>query len=373
MSRHSLLGLIFFLFGSIAYAQCPVGNLVFETQGEVDSFAVNFPNCSVLDGDILVNGADQVVSLLAFSGLTEIIGDLSIVNCSNLTNLNGLHNITRIERAITIRNNALITSLEGFSSLSFAGFGMVVQDNPHLVNFEGVDNLVTVNTSLQVENNAVLENFIGLENLETIGLVFIVRNNHSIASMAGLDSLSLIGEMVVTFNDGLTEVGPMPQLDSIIWGVNINNNPILSSLSGFDRPISIGSLLFVDNNPQLSWCGVEAICDYVTERPDEAFIDANSAGCNSTTEVMNSCLVSIEELNSSGINIYPNPGSNHFHIDLPGNLNDALISVYSSCGKEVHTHQEINQSIDTSHWTPGVYFIKITHEGTNYSSKLIIN
>ena len=50
---YSLL-ICFLFFSSITSGQCPIGDLYFSSQEEVDSFLVNYPNCKETEGDIII-------------------------------------------------------------------------------------------------------------------------------------------------------------------------------------------------------------------------------------------------------------------------------------------------------------------------------
>ena len=73
----------------IVFAKCdnsclPDG-ITFETQAQIDSFQVNYPNCNTIRGDVMISG-DDITNLNGLNVLTSIEGDLYISNNSNLTN-----------------------------------------------------------------------------------------------------------------------------------------------------------------------------------------------------------------------------------------------------------------------------------------------
>ena len=69
---------IFLLFSWAVFlelnAQCPPGHVQFNSQSEVDQFIIDYPNCTVISGDLYISG-----------GITDLMG---------------LQNITSIERVI---------------------------------------------------------------------------------------------------------------------------------------------------------------------------------------------------------------------------------------------------------------------------------
>lgn len=66
-----------------------------------------------------------------------------------------------------------------------------------------------------------------------------------------------------------------------------------------------------------------------------------------------------------GIKIFPNPGSDQFTVETSASIPKS-IEVYNSTGQLVYSISPIEISISTinsSRWSPGIYFIKITFEG----------
>lgn len=72
--------------------------------------------------------------------------------------------------------------------------------------------------------------------------------------------------------------------------LNIVNNTSLNSLSGLENinPNSITDLS-IYNNPQLSDCDIQSVCDYLVAPAGFVDIHDNTAGCNSQIEVEDDC------------------------------------------------------------------------------------
>ncbi len=125
------------MFG--AHAQgCPQKDLVFTTQNEIDSFAIQYPDCHDVEGSVRIEGLD-IVHLDGLSQLTSIGGSLRITE----------------------------TSLSSFS---------------------GLENLKSVKSVLSINKNPSLINFTGLDKLDTIGLNLFIFSNDSLTSLTGLQS-----------------------------------------------------------------------------------------------------------------------------------------------------------------------------------------
>ena len=94
--------LIAMLMSSGAMAQtnqpcstCLPEGVTFSTQTQIDNFQTNYPNCTEIEGDVLINGSD-IINLNGLSVLTSIGGNLWIKINSSLTSLTGLEGLTSI-------------------------------------------------------------------------------------------------------------------------------------------------------------------------------------------------------------------------------------------------------------------------------------
>ncbi|MCK6693785.1 MAG: hypothetical protein L6Q97_17020, partial [Thermoanaerobaculia bacterium] len=76
-------------------AQCPTGDITFSTQGQIDSFQLNYPGCTGLPGNVKISGAD-ITNLQSLSAIDSIIGFLSIADNPVLASLNGLESLTYV-------------------------------------------------------------------------------------------------------------------------------------------------------------------------------------------------------------------------------------------------------------------------------------
>ncbi len=85
-----LIHLLFFLLlTTSAYLQCPIEELTFSSQSELDSFPILYPNCDSVQA-LKING--DIDNLQALSKLKYVEDDLIIQNC-NINDLSGLENI----------------------------------------------------------------------------------------------------------------------------------------------------------------------------------------------------------------------------------------------------------------------------------------
>jgi hypothetical protein len=189
---------------------CLPEGITFTTQAEIDSFQINYPYCTEIEGDVTINGDD-------------------------ITNLNGLNVLTAIGGTLVIGD-----------------FNNPYSANPLLYNLEGLESLVTIGGDLWIVSNQVLAGLAGLDNLNVIhgsfyigGGLFVNWGNPFLASLSGLDNLTLIvGDLFIFNNDSLTILSGLEGLTSIEGSLLIENSA-QSSLSGLDNLTSIGGTLFI--------------------------------------------------------------------------------------------------------------------------------
>jgi len=324
----------------------------------------------------------SLTSLIGLENLTSIPGYLLIGGWPNgstqyqdgtaLTNLAGLINVNSIGGNLSLIDNDNLTNLSGLNNLSSIGGGIFINYNDELVNLSGLENITVLDGSLTIGSYSVylnggndnLVNFIGLDNLTSIGSLQIF-SNPSLSSLNGLENLTTI--------EGSLEIG------CDIAGNG--SNPVLSSLGGIHNVDYIGENLWIINNPSLSICEIEPICDYLANPNGEINICDNAAGCNSMEEVEQACqTATIEALaDTEPVIIKPNPFSTsttiEFKLDQPGKT---YIKIYNQIGQQI---EERENAIDqkgkniffwnSHHLPPGIYYIRLETNNNVLTEKIV--
>ncbi len=238
-----------------ANPDCPV-NVVLTTQAEVDAFAVNYPNCTMMSGNVTINDGDNnafITNLDGLSNLTSIGGNLAVFSgCDGLISLNGLNNLTTI------------------------GGRLDIYDCDGLLSLNGLDNLTSVGGRMDIHASDALVNLTGLENLLSVGGVCQLHSNDAMTNFDGLSSLTSVG-----------------------GDFDIYDNPLLTNLDGISSLTTVGDALAIFLNPLLSVCDAQSICDYLANPANLASIHDNAPGCNSRAEVETAC--ACDDADSDGI------------------------------------------------------------------------
>jgi len=285
----------------------PYGMYIFYTQEQIDSFKVNYPECTQLEGDVRIRSS--LDNLFGLDEVKVINGDLDIEYTNGLSELFGLDSLEYIAGSFNIWENAL-TSLNGLSELDSVGGNLWIKDNYNLTTLQGIDSLSQIGGSLTINGNSYLTLLTGLDNIE--------EN-------------------------------------------------------------SISNLTIMDNQ-QLSFCNIESICNYLADPNGEVTIENNAPGCNSQEEVEEACQVLINEnIVNGSFNAYPNPfiSSTTVKYELK-HTGEVIISIFDHLGNQVESirhHQDQgwhNITWNAKNQPPGVYYFLIrTSVGQIVSGKLV--
>ncbi|MFN3908833.1 MAG: LamG-like jellyroll fold domain-containing protein [Flavobacterium sp.] len=247
---------------------CPSGNVTLTTQAEVDAFVAQYPNCTQINGNLVLNG-QTINNISAFSNINTINGLLQIQN-SSLTNLNGLQNLNSVQR-ISITSNPLLTSIAQLIGISGALTGnLSITQNSNLSSLNGLQN-ITECVRLTISNNDALTDLTGLNGLTTLispfNTAISVDNNDGLISLNGIQNL-------VNFTNG--------------GGFFISDNPLLNDISAINSNVDF-AVLTITNNSVLSNCAIEKVCNFIQINSVNANISNNAINCTSVAEVLTAC------------------------------------------------------------------------------------
>ncbi|MBP6809872.1 MAG: T9SS type A sorting domain-containing protein [Saprospiraceae bacterium] len=324
MKKATLSILISILLCLQALAQsCLPNGIQFQRQGQIDSFTLNYPGCTVIEGGISFYGP-TIVNLNGLSGLTAIVGFLQIGNAPNLTSLNGLENVTSIG------------SLQMYQS--------------SLENLNGLEQITSVG-DIDINGNIEMISLTGLNNLDSIGSHLLIRWNPKLTSLDGLENLRVVGG------------------DFGIWA-----NPLLTSLEDLEHLTSVGEVneaegMNIFNNALLSECAIGAVCEHLIHQPNTSYISNNAASCESNMEVHNQCLIGTNEtLHKRPISIFPNPNNGAFTVKLPEPVKPGtMFRITDLMGRLLQEQKtepgNAEQMVRAEILPEGLYFLQVVSEG----------
>lgn len=292
---------------------CPGGPLLLSTQAEVDLFTTTYKDCTILPGDLIIDGGD-ITHLDSLQGITAINGQLIIQN-TRLKSLKGLGFVNPVLLThLSIQNNDSLAVCEVrlvCDYLSDASNTYTISGNaPGCASFSAIltecaktcfwDGL-TLTTQAEVDsfpvnygscvqipgflsitgngitrldslyhlkiiggglliNTTALTDLNGLENLETLGAGLSIRNCTSLTDISQLGALDSVGGSLRIENTQLSNLNGLNGIRYIPFTVIILNNPSLISLAGLSGLQQTGLAFNIQNNALLpDLTGLEAL------------------------------------------------------------------------------------------------------------------
>ena len=228
-------------------------------------------------------------------------------------------------------------------------------------------------------------NLAGFENLNAIGERASIFGNESLTSITGLENLTSIGgDLTIGLwqqapwsygNNSLISLTSLGNLTSIGGNLRIEDNDLLSSLTGLDN-IEASSInnLYIQHNDTLSMCEVASICDYLASPTGTTEIYANESGCNNQQEVEDACgITGLSEPHLKyDISIFPNPASTELYISSTKGAIITEVNIYNQIGQKVLHHKPVTQPIDVSMLQSGMYIIEVRSKDFKVRKKVII-
>ena len=261
---------------------------------------------------IINNDALQSIAGLQVTEIGRATGGNLIIEDNDvLLNLQGLNNLVAIWKTsvtsngnIYIRNNTSLQEIQGLTSLEEVERSIHIEDNPALISFNGMG-VQSVDDLFIVRNNNALENLLGLEQLSYIGDRLWIENNDALIDLQGLGLEKIgdeaVGELFINNNASLETLDGLENLTILgfdYWpplfaGVEgkliIQDNPVLSDISGIVNLENGLTEVTISNNSNLSNCAVASLCTALSASSASFTIFENGTGCDSPFEVLFSC------------------------------------------------------------------------------------
>ncbi len=421
------LDLILFIFllssTSSIYSQCFPNGIAFNSQEEIDSFAINYPDCTKIEGyvsfyapqgtitnciglsqvdsigsSLILNNSIGFVSFEGWGNLKYIGGNLNVSESTEVLNFEGLNGLETIGGSLLIEEMTNLVSLSGLENLSSIGYDINIEENPNLASIaalenitsvpreltiesnrkleslDGLTSLVSVGTEVDIDNNLIMNNIDGLGNLTYIGSELEIRDNPNLIDLSGLSNLTTIdGNIEIINNDTLQNLSGLENLTSMNGPLEIIGNRELKSLEGIQNIVASGiEFLTITDCDSLSYCSVQSICDYIIMDLGPSDIQLNKSGCNTSMEIEDLCLnpTSTNPVVEQANNIYPNPTTNYLMINEENKFFNSY-GIYTIAGKKIKSGIYSFSPIDVSILKNGIYFLELINENNKVVFKFI--
>ena len=269
-------------FTTLLYGQCPDGDVTFNSQGDVEQFLSNYPDCNSISGDFIITGS--VNNLASLNNIRSIEGSL-IINNTQLVTISNFNNLNAVLNNIEISDNARLTEIIGFNRLLDLSFLFSVENNPRLVILDGFNRATDVFGNFILNGNTALETISGFTRLAAIHNAMAINDSPVLNSIPSFNNIILINWFIQFYNTGLTEIIGFDNLTTIGGGVNetlglnISNNQNLITISGFNCLERIAFDLLIQDNPLLEsvigLSNLERVDQIVTIRNNDALSSLN--------------------------------------------------------------------------------------------------
>ncbi|MEZ5083341.1 MAG: hypothetical protein R2750_07825 [Bacteroidales bacterium] len=142
MKKLFVLLLSVFTFYLFTYSQgCLPEGIGFTTQQQIDEFPLIYPNCSDIEGSVLILGND-ITNLDGLINIQTIGGEL-IISSNSLANLFGLGNLSLVDSTLSITNCTNLYNLEGLNNLNSIGGELHIW-NSQLTDLTGLEGLTKI-------------------------------------------------------------------------------------------------------------------------------------------------------------------------------------------------------------------------------------
>ena len=288
---------------------CLPDGITFTTQSQIDSFQINHPNCTEIEGSVNIEG-DDIVNLYGLSAITSVGESLGINNNDLLTNLTGLDNLTSINGNLTINTNWLLTDITSLSNLSSINGDVRIESNYALTSLTGLETLngnsienLTITFNYSLSNCNVMSicsyltspngrvriayNDIGCSTPSEIAndcgitlpclpygeytlykqnqidsfatnypdcfdLQDYVRIRGDVTNLYGLSEVRTIGHLHIEYTDSLTGLSGLGNLERIEYTFHIWENQLLIDLTGLLGLDSLGGGIWIRSNYALT-------------------------------------------------------------------------------------------------------------------------
>lgn len=372
----SLTVLILFIQCTSFSQSCFPEGYEFFTQAEIDSFPINYPNCTSIEGNVIIHCFNGINNLHGLNKITSM-GHLFVwgsTGSDSLKNLTGLDNLRTLGGLIIDFADGL-KDLTGLNNLNFVNGKIEMRFNG-FTSLSGLENLITVNGGILILDNDSLKSLSGLNNLTLINGGLDILFNKSLKNFSGLDNLKIInGGLIVVDNDSLTSLEGLNNLTTIVGNIQIQENSQLTSLAGIENIDPVFNYLSIHDNPLLSTCEIKSVCDYLANPTGPIVIHDNAEGCNGQAEVEDACnAIGVSELYyGMEVSIHPNPCSSQLTLDFENmDKSKVVYNIYTLAGKVVDEGIiDLTKTISVHKLKRGQYLIKLEIGKMHYIGKFI--
>ena len=132
------------------------------------------------------------------------------------------------------------------------------------------------------------------------------------------------------------------------------------------------SYQWLDCNNALSALAGDTLQTYTPTLNGDYAVELNVDGCIDTSACVHIGNVSIEEPWANSINLFPNPNSGKFMLDL-GNIEATEVKILNTMGQVIFIAQNPKEQYYNLDLQAGIYFMEVRKENASAIIKFVVN
>ena len=326
---------------------CMIQHILFNRQGQIDSFSINYPNCDHAE-EMYIWG-NNITNLTGLNKLKSA-GFIEIWK-TKIKDLDGLDSLVRFGQII-IQNNDSLTSIRQLKNIR-VGRNLVILRNQNLLSYAGIEADSIRWITFQENKKCKSLKDIKLKDCKIMKIYNPFLDSFSSHEIEKLEQLVL--EFATTIK-GIKTLH--------VKYIIISSSPNLYDISELDSLKSLVSIHLIGNY-NLSDCAIDIICSNLDNPDFNLNIRNNAIGCRNKEEIRQQCVTSVSEKETERKpGVFPNPTTDY--IFLTGYGTECRYVVHSVQGKMVDSGNTSDR-IDVSELAPGLYFLSLTDNSGDFS------
>lgn len=262
-----------------------------------------------------------------------------------------------------------ITNLSPLSNINSVTGNLYINNTQKLISLEPLNKIISVGKNFQIYGNTKLTT-VNFLNLTGIDGILNIDNNPSLINIDGFNNIKYVkGYLQISNNPLLTNLDSLSDLKSIGQDIYIADNAIMNNVSGLKnttfQPYN-GYGLTIKNNPALAVCNLPNFCSFLSNPASThpRVISGNLANCVNEAAVVLACMnVAVNDIDRSNISVYPNP------IKSIINFSEEVLNIKITdiSGRMLKKYSDYTKSVNVENLIDGIYII----EATTNSGKLL--
>lgn len=335
-------------------------------------------NVTTVGENIRIVGNDGLTNLVGLDNLTTVGTGVSISENENLIDVTGIENLAFVGGTVWVGQNTNLVSIEQFAD-DIDINGLEVLNNPAIQHIGGFSSVTHLDEEIHIANNDVLETFTALSNLESVLGPLNISNCHELYDISGLSNLKSTSSFWISSFGPIYNMTDFASLESINGGLviscwemtSLDGLENLTDLTGHLRILvtdattlsPLENLSFenvtsieVTNNSNLTECDLLELCNFAIDHFDDIDFEDNGVGCDSPTELLESCGITFSRLKYFVFNDLNEDG-----------IQDANEPLFFNAGVEVMPSGDL--SIQTSN-NGGTVFLPVGQHTVGYNGSL---